>query len=80
MANPIPWVDERNRNKLIDAMQRGQFPTFVGVLDGQGMGGTIWTVPSDIEASEQAVVLEATADGQRAEQKFRLVITDPHNP
>jgi hypothetical protein len=56
MAHLIPWIDERNRNKLIDALQRGQFPTFVDVLKGRGMGGTVWAVPSDSDPRTEHTV------------------------
>lgn len=46
MADLIPWIDERNRNKLIDALQRGQIPTMSGVIE-EGMIGLMWTVQSD---------------------------------
>ncbi len=46
MAELLPWIDQRNRNKLIDALQAGQFPTNAGSIK-EGMIGQRWIVPSD---------------------------------
>ncbi len=44
-ADRLPWIDERNRHKLIDALQAGQFPTNAGSFN-EGMSGQRWRVPS----------------------------------
>jgi hypothetical protein len=78
-AERLPWIEERNRHKLLDALQAGQFPTNAGSIP-EGMIGQRWRVPSSRDpATYYSVELVYYWDG-RSETRCDCAWGQEHGP
>jgi hypothetical protein len=75
----MDWLQERNRNKLYDALQEGLVPRRTGLI-GKGLIGVRWRVPSKSTPGTQHVVDDVQHWDGRRETACDCQWADEHGP